>query len=333
MTQQDLIKLIGLKSTDAKLLAHFEQYGLAQPPKNLTSNNAGKIIYDKERNIYYSFNYEVYNDHFYPPVDVGIKNLDHKFQAYLSEISFLYKEPSTNKPDPKDVLFWNLTPAPTASLKEVEEWFGQAESNRRKGLFFEKKFTDVLEVKAWYDDKKKLLISNWVGIITHAELISHYYLEKEGWFSYEAHLYAMLVKWLFDNRYLVLDDEVYVKGLPVDTDAVLNWTAHHLNRHVWDNQITSEYLLRSFMFEIRGNSASLKNEDGVGVNFNFIKVHLRLAGQLETYLKFHSGQEEERKEMLRSITFNETNYAAFYNEMNNWFVYFKTLTEANTNNR
>lgn len=202
MTQQDLIKLIGLKSTDAELLAHFELYGLAKPPKNLTSNNGGKIIHDKERNIYYSFNFEVYNDNFYPPVDVGIKNRDYKFQAYLSEISFLYKEPSTKKPDPKEVLFWNLTPAPTASLKEVEGC----------------------------------------------------------------------------------------------------------------------------------NSASLKNEAGIGVNFNFIKVHLRLAGKLETYLKFHSGQEEERKEMLRSITFNETNYATFYNEMNSWFVYFKTLTEANTNN-
>ena len=333
MTQQDLIKLIGLKSTDTELLAHFEQYGLAKPPKNLTSNNGGKIIYDKEHNLYYAFSFEVFNDRFYPPVDVGVKNPGHKFQAYLSEISFLYKEPSTNKPDPKEAIFWNLTPTPTASLKEVEGWFGQAESNRRGGLFFEKKLTNVLEVKAWYDDKKGMLISNWVSIIQHAPLISHYYLEKEGWFAYEAHLYAMLIKWLFDNRYLLLYEAVYQKDLAThSTHEVLNWTKQHLNSHVWDNQITNEHLLRSFMFEIMGNSASLKNEAGKGVNFNFIKLHLRLACLEEAYEKLNAGQEEERKDMLRSIVFNETNYNAFYHAMNDWFVYFKTLTGANINN-
>src|SRR5687768_14522584 len=110
MTQQDLIQLIGLKSTDPQLLAHFEKYGLNKPPKSLTPNNSSKIIYDKERNLSYAFSFEVRNDRFYPPMDVDAKNPDYKFVAWLTEISFLYKEPSAGKPDPKDATFWNITP-------------------------------------------------------------------------------------------------------------------------------------------------------------------------------------------------------------------------------
>ncbi|HEU4496014.1 MAG TPA: hypothetical protein VFR70_03095 [Flavobacterium sp.] len=325
MTQQELIPLIGLRSTDPVVIAHFEKYQLAKPPKNLTSNNGSKIIYDKEQNMYYGFGFEVINDCFYPPVDVGIKNPDHKFVAYLTEINFLSKEPSAKKPDPKSADFWNLTLPPQAGWEEVSAWYNAPESSN--SVFLKKEISDMLVAKANYDKKKQMFASNWIGIIEHSELISHYYLDHNSqYFGHTLHLYAMVVKWLFDNRYLLLSEALYQKGLPADADEVLAWIDQHLKKHLWDSQITAEPHLRSFLFCTIKNMTE-KDEHGQPVYFYFLDIILRQAGKLEASKKLHSGQKEEEKELFRSIAFNEQAYEAFYTEMNRQFEYFKTLIE------
>ena len=49
-TQQDLIKMIGLKISDEKLIAHFDAVGLKQP-KVSTSNNISIDTNDKTNKI------------------------------------------------------------------------------------------------------------------------------------------------------------------------------------------------------------------------------------------------------------------------------------------
>jgi len=327
MTQQDLIQLIGLRATDSKVVAHFEQQGLGKPPRSITSNQRTKIVYDKERNLYYAFSFEVFNDQFYPPIDTCGKYADYKFVPFLTEISFLYKEPSAKKPDPKEAGFWNVTPPPQAPVQEIAAWFSAPEGRLNR---CHKLLNDVIEINVAYDDKKKVLTQNWARIIEHSEIISHYFLEEDrDLLGHTAHLYAMMLKWLFDNRYLVLEESIYSDPLPVETDTVLSFARDHLHNHLWDNQITREPHLRSFLYTAIHNFRDTKDEKGKTVDFYFRNVILRQAGKLEALDPLHSGQNEAQKELYRSILFNEQTYAAFYREMNKQFDYFKKLTDLN----
>lgn len=67
MKQTEIIELIGLKSTEPKLIAFFEKYGL-KAPKTVNANSSGKAIRHKEYNIDFDFHYDIVNDAFYPPV-------------------------------------------------------------------------------------------------------------------------------------------------------------------------------------------------------------------------------------------------------------------------
>lgn len=327
MTQKELLGLVGLKATDPLVLAHFERYGLGQPPKNLASNNKVKIIEDKERNLSYIFSFDITNDHFYPPVDVGLKNPGHKFMAYLSEIGFLSKEPSIEKPDPKEASFWDLTLPPQASLEQVCQWYGPATGSFQKKLTFKKEIGPMLELEARYNEQKQAFAGNSVSIIEYDEIIGHYYIGKDPYFDFLAHLYAMLIKWLFDNRYLLIGEAINWDGLSANAQKVSDWIQRHLNGHLWDNQVTDTPHLRKFLFTVISN-ATVTGERGEEIDFSFINTLLRLFGQYEAYKKLNSGQRDQEKTMLRNIPFDENSYATFYAEMNRQFSYYGTLAEA-----
>lgn len=165
MNQTELLELLGLNVSSPILIAFFKKYNLGSLPKSLTSNNAFKIINNKELNLYFSFKIEVTDNIHYPLIDIGIKNKDHKFSPYLTEIGFLYKEPPLKNLDPKNIDFWNLTPPPTASLEEIKSFFEDKAKEYPQLLFFSKKQNDDSQINFRFNKMQNKCTAIWITII------------------------------------------------------------------------------------------------------------------------------------------------------------------------
>ena len=320
MNQKECYDLIGLPATDPKVLEYFAKYELGKVPKTANTSCAvmGKTIEDKERNIIFSFKWDLTNDRFYPPVSP--KKDNYNFNLFLSKISIGRNYPRKrfyfNDPD-----FYDVTHSLDTSYDALVKLYG--EPDKRYNVVFSKNLTSDFRLRVFYDPKIDSCIEITYEIITCAHFLNHYdFNQNEQSYVQDEALSCMLVKWLYDNHYLKIDDKYYQTKVLNTKESVRNLVNQALRGHLWDNQITAEPLLRNFLFYV-GSARTLKNENGEEVSFYNKPLILRQFGLFEEWDAL--GNTEKQNQVLLKIVMNEESYAAYYKTMNENFELFKQL--------
>lgn len=333
MKQSDLIELIGLASNDPKLLMFFEKYQLGKLPKTITPNQGSKSIIYKPLNISFWFKYDITNDRFQPPISP--KNDDYKFVAYLSSIQFTHQEDSAKKPDPKPQDFWDVIPAPILSVEAIEKIMGEAASTYSDESIYEMKMDPDTVLKVFYtwDKKKNLSASSNVSVIEQSELISSVYFESrynQESFAFSKRCANLIVKWLFDRRFLALSDAIYQDGLAADSDAIVKFVHQYCNGHVWNNQLLPVDHLRSFLYYLPRNTNFYDNQ-GNKYSFYIQDIILVCLGKKESFDILYDQDITQSDQFLNEIIFDSRLYNQMSLILNTKFDYFITLKERNSN--
>lgn len=253
MKQSELIALLGLTSWDPRLQEFFTKYQLGKLPKVITANQMSKHILCKERNISFWFKYAIKNDHFQPAISP--KNDDYKFLPYLSSVIFTHVEDSAKSPDGKDLSFWDVIPAPLRAPEAIEKRMGKPlfESASERQFMMPIDTYGQLRVNYSMDRKGQLSANCWIHIQENAEIIASdqfnsKYMQENSPFMRRA--YTCIIYWLIQNKYLLLDSEIYQAGIQPDSVVLLDFVHRHLHGHLWDNQLVDQQHLRGFLYSI-----------------------------------------------------------------------------------
>jgi hypothetical protein len=104
--------------------------------------------------------------------------------------------------------------------------------------------------------------------------------DNEGNTMKQANL--LIVKWLFDQRYLVLPEEVDQQGLSFNDDDIQKFIQAHLKNHVWDNQCNQGHELSSFLYHMTSRDY-YETTTGEKVGIRIKHLVIREAGVWEKY--------------------------------------------------
>ena len=162
MKQSDLINLIGLKSTDQKLVDFFEKNNFGKPPKTVNANQGNKFVDLKALNLSFCFEYNIMNDNFQPPICA--KNDNYTFVAYLSSVNFLPKAISVKNSDQKTEDFWDISPKPNTFLELIKENLGEPVSESERFFTFVICLNEDKELRVKYNKKDNMLTECWASI-------------------------------------------------------------------------------------------------------------------------------------------------------------------------
>lgn len=319
MKQTEIIELIGLKSTEPKLIAFFEKYGL-KAPKTVNANSSGKAIRHKEYNIDFDFHYDIVNDAFYPPVSP--KKNDYDFVAYLRDI-YIY----SSKKDLRPSEFWDVTPSTNASYEEFENYFGKI----TKG-YFKKTYNNLVQITAEYDVKKNKCEYISAGIIQEREIISYLFFDSNNEYNLCPEAYTFLIKWLFDNRFLDIDDKIYDFGLESSHEAILEFVQLHLKNRLWKNQLKEMPNLFDFLNTIRSGNKIWRDNDKQQVIFYQKELFLIATDNFEQYRKLFYEDIYEADELCRSTRFTSETAKSYLNLLNERFEMFPKIKDLKVNN-
>jgi len=326
MILQDLIGLIGVKSTDPQIAQLFEQYNLGKPPKTITSNQGSKGYQDKQQLIQYSFKFDITNDRYYPPVST--RNNDYTFENYLYNIA-VFSKPQRGKKefaDPKPLSFWEGFINPESSFEQCLAYFDHQFKSTPHYIFFQKQLNDTAKIKTWFSPDKKGITAIEIGIIEDTEIFAHHDFDPANKFNTVPQSYSLLVKWLFDNRYLNLPEETYSQELNPDHPDILAFTQAHLKNHIWDTQIKDIPYLRSFLFKVSSNS-SVEGEDGGKINFYIKNLYIKTAGKWEEHQKIYDADILQIDDFERTVSLSPAQSREFLDTLKEYFSLFAQLTK------
>lgn len=309
MKQSNLLALLGLPVTNSDLILFFEERGLKLPqsipvmkPNSTTppsiKNRVG--ISDKEWGFSYYFGSELLNENF--PVMKAGKN----YIPYLSQIIFdgkLYQKRERKEPSS----FWDVSPAPDSDIERITDHFGKFDTNRKFPQQYIS-FNSQVEIIVTLLPKESRINGYFAQIKETYELLheSEFDLKKSNWI----HLYAMLIKWLSDNKYLKVSNQYSSGELSYSTTEVLKFIQESLNGHLWESQLMDDAHLRKFTHD------RINGKDG------FEKKFFGLWGKLDHY---ESLDWEEQKRWIADVPFNEETYAIFHTALNQSFEEHKKL--------
>lgn len=333
MKQSDLIELIGLSSTDPKLVSFFEKYQLGKLPKTITPNQGTKSIIYKPLNISFWFKYDITNDRFQPPISP--KNDDYKFVAYLSSIQFTHQDDSAKKPDPKPQDFWDVIPAPVLSVEAIEKIMGEATNTYSDQTIYEMKMDPDTVLKVFYtwDKKKNLSAGSAVSVIEQSELIESVYFESrynQESFPFSKRCANVMVKWLFDRRFLCLSDAIYKDGLAEDSDTIVKFVHQYLNGHVWNNQLMHVDYLRSFLYYLPSNTNFYDHQNNKH-SFYIRDIILICLDKKERFDLLYNQDIRQSDQFLNDIIFDSRLYNQMSMILNSKFDNFIKLKEGMPN--
>lgn len=317
MTIHDLISLMGTKSTDPAISQLFETYGLGKPPKTVNANQGSKGFIDKQNKLSFTFKFDITNDLFYPPVSP--KKDDYNFESHLSTI-VLYSEDKKKTPDPKPATFWDGFIHPAATYEDCLAFFS-AEKNEK--TIFRKPVSDVAEVVVWLSKDKSRITDMELRLKEDREIFSQYDFNQTSQQNTIKQAYPLLVKWLFDNRYLVLPEDAYGESLSVDHAMLLDFTGRYLKHHIWDSQVIDDPELVLFLFNI-ARSSTITLADGKKVSIYIKILYIQVAGKAEErqYL-YDNGTMEEVDALERSLWLDEAQCRSFLQILSDTFTLFK----------
>jgi hypothetical protein len=276
----NLISLIGLKSTDSKITEWFETHNLGKPPKTVNANQRNKGATDKINLVSYTFKFDIINDAFYPPV--SLKKGNYNFDCYLTQTTVFSKTKKKDFKDPKPLSFWEGFINPESTFEECCTFFDNNyhESNFDGHLLnttFEKKLTDVATIIVFFNSDKSHITDIELRIDEKSEIFSQYDFIISNEHNTVKQAYTLLVKWLFDNKYLKLSNDIYNQSLSLDHETILEFVTKNLLNHIWDNQITETAHLRSFLYKISSNS-DIKISDNEEVNVYIKYLYIKASG-------------------------------------------------------
>jgi hypothetical protein len=319
MTLTNLTNLIGLKSTDETIATWFETHNLGKVPKSVNANQGEKYVKDKINNLEYKFNFDIINDKFSPPV--GPKNDDYNFICYLSAIIYNDKK-GFSIPE----IFWDGYMKPNADFEDYLSFFEAVDNKDKNVIFLNKKLTEIACVKVWFNKKKNKPEAIQLEIIEECDIISHHSFSVNNQYNSTKPAYTLLVKWLFDNKYLILPSDVYDIQLSTTHNDILKFTGEHLKNHIWDNQITSEYCLRSFLYEIASNN-DIEVSETEKVNVYLPFLYLKSAGIWEQYQNIRNSNDQDRfgksDALAENTKLNDIQIQSFLHTLTQMFELFK----------
>jgi hypothetical protein len=307
MKQSNLLALLGSPVTNADLILFFKERGLELPksvpvvkPNSTTplsiKNNLG--IHDKEWGFSYYFRSELLNENF-PVVKSG-----KDYIPYFSQIIFdgkVYQKRERKEPSS----FWDVSPAPDSDLERITDYFGKFDTNRKYPQQYAS-FNAQVEIIVSLLPKENRINGYFARIKETYELShqSEFDLKK----SSRVHLNAMLIKWLFDNKYLKVCDRLSSVELSYSTTEVVRFIHESLNGHLWEDQLIEDTHLRKF------------TRDSINGATGFEKMFYELLGKLDHY---ESLNREERERWIADIPFNEESYSIFHRALNQSFEEYK----------
>lgn len=324
MIIQDLVNLIGIKSTDPKIVQWFEQHNLGTPPKTITTNQRDKDFEDKQNSIRYNFKFKIINDKFYPPVSP--KNDQYKFENYLTNISVFPKSGKGKKTDPKPSDFWEGFVHPGSSLEECLAYFDHQSSSSSNQIFFQKPLNDITKIKVWFVRDQMEITAIELALIEAGEIFSHSSFNPKNEFNTVQQSYLLLAKWLFDHKYLHLPEDIYSHGLTFDQSEILTFVQSHLKNHIWDTQLKPIPHLRAFLFKISSNN-SLENHQGEAINFYIKNLYLKVAGKWEERQRIYTEDFKNVDNFEKSIVLNLTQSQQFLAVLTEYFGLFAQINK------
>ena len=329
MKFNDLISLIGLQSTNAKMQAWFETYNLGKLPKTITCNQGDKHFNDKPNLVSYKFKYDIIQQDYYPPVST--KNNNYTFNVYLTSI-VPFSNYGRNKKkfvDPKPDSFWEGFVNPKSSFEECLAFFdNKVKESIYDGdllhYYFEKKLSDLVNVRLFFASDKSGISDIELELSEHHEAFSHTNFSITNEYNTVKQAYLLVVKWLFDNDYLIKND-YFPSTLSFDTNEILNFISTHLQNHVWDNQLKDVPLLFGFLLNISSNSTiTLPNGEELNV---FVKyLYLKVSGKWEEWETLYKSENRDYKvleELEKSIVLNELQSKDFFKILDKTFELYK----------
>ncbi len=321
MKQTEIIELIGLPSTDVKLMDFFEKYGLKKPPKTVNSNSSGVAIRHKDYQIDFVFDFDITNNAFYPPVSP--KKNDYDFIAYLKAVYFyLPKKKDTRTND-----FWDVTPNPLSPYKDFENYFGKIDED-----YFKKSYNNLIDVAAEYEIKKNKCEYISFVIKEEREIISSYFFDPNNEYNLWPEAYTFLIKWLFDNRFLNIDETIYELGLEPSHQVILEFVQSNLKNKLWQNQLKEVPNLNQFLNAIRSNNKIWKDENKNQLVFYQNNLFLIATGNFEQYNKLFYEDIDQADELCKSARFTTETAQTYLNLLTDRFAIFPTIRDLKINN-
>lgn len=321
MRQTEIIELIGLSSTDSKLLAFFEKYELKKPPKTVNSNSSGVAIRHKEYQIDFDFDYDIINEAFYPPVSP--KNDDYNFIAYLKAVYFYLPK----KNDTRNNDFWDITPNPKEEFEEFENYFGKIDNG-----YFKKTYKELINIVAQYEIKKNKCEYVSFIIKQEREIISSDFFDQNNEYNLWPEAYTFLIKWLFDNRFLNISNEIYNRGLDPSHQAIVEFVQSNLKNKLWNNQLKEVPNLYPFLNIIRSNNKIWKDENKNQVVFYQNNLFLIATGNYEQYNKLFYEDIDKADALCKSAKFTPETAQAYLNLLTDRFAIFPRIRDLKINN-
>ncbi len=196
---------------------------------------------------------------------------------------------------------WNDFIGPDTNFDECCKFFNGQFKESKNSIFFSKPLNDFTEIKVWFSTDKKKLDTIELAIIEHAELVGQYDFKETNPHNAVKQAYTLLVKWLFDRQYLLLDKSVYAAGLSQNHAEVLVFTKTHLRNHIWDNQIVSEPDLRSFLFKIKSNG-TVNLANGEKVSMYIRNLFMQAAGLWQKHQDLYENESMDQVVALENST-------------------------------
>lgn len=313
MNLTEVVAILGLKSTDPQVSAFFEKCALGAPPKLITANQGSKYVKDKAHEIEYKFSFDITNDHYYPPVSP--KNDEYKFECFISSIS-LFNRKKKNATLPRE--FWSGHPDPDFSVDEYMKYFGLATVEP----IARKKLDNDSELVVWFDEKKQQISAMEARLIEQHELLSQYELRPNNEYNTVKQAYLLLVKWLFDQQYLVLPEAVYKNDPGTDDESIRHFVQEHLKNHVWDNQLNQGRELTSFLYQLTHNS-SYETKDGRRVTIYMKHLFLQEAGVWEKRQKLYDKDINKCDAFEKTVQLDARQKEAFLKRLTTEYKDFK----------
>ncbi|RBL90392.1 hypothetical protein [Chitinophaga flava] len=304
ITVHDLIQMIGRKSTDPEFVQWYTSLGIGAPPSAL--KDGGKLFQDKQHQLQIGFDYGIINDRFYPPV---ISDEDFNYDCYCSRIEVFQISYGANEDeyqDRKPATFWQDFIHPGSTLEECIEFF---DGNYGKdGAFhcytFHKKLNETVElIVSFTSDNRRIrwieiFISECTEIFGYRQLSLDWKSKLSNWRGMELELrrlqpYLLLIKWLFDQRYLLLPEDVYQQPLGLDEQALLDFTNKYLNGHLWNNQLVDVPYLYDFLFSVaQSGYNTIKTPEGKTWDIHIDHLYIKAAELWETYKKLEKNYKD-----------------------------------------
>ncbi len=322
VTIHEIIALMGQKSTSPDVAALFETLRLGKPPKSVNANQSEKGFADKTTQLSFNFKFGITNDLFYPPVSP--KEDDYNFDCYLSSVVLFSASRGRKKtPDPKPAGFWDGFVSPDASYETLMAFIGPDARNGKKVL--RKSLNDIADIMIWTEDETMAISAMELRLNEAREIFSQYDFVEKYTAKSVRQAYTLLVKWLFDNRYLLLPEEVYQHELPADHATILDFTNKYLKNHIWDSQLIADDELISFLYKIASNR-TIELSNGESMNVYIKHLCIKSAGQWEAHQEIYNRSEfKELDNFEGSIQLNDQQQQHFLQTLTQTFELFRQI--------